>query len=287
MPIRTILAPVDGSEASKSAMDMAFALGRDLPAHVDVLHVRPDPKDAVPLLGEGMSGAMIEEMIELAEKESGQHAQSARGMFEAACKDQNIPLAEMPDPAAGVTAGWIEITGREDEITACRGRLADLIVVARPVADSEVSTTLTINAALFESGRPVLIAPPGPPRSLTGTAVVAWNGSAEAARSVAAAGPLLRRFDKVLIVTSGEGEAGVPSGDRLSQYLAWHGVASDVTTISDGRGAGSEILAACAGCDANLLVMGAYTHSRLRQLILGGVTSHMLAEATIPVLMSH
>ncbi|MFQ5619172.1 MAG: universal stress protein [Rhodospirillales bacterium] len=129
MGIRTILVPLDGSEASKPALETAFMVGRDLAANVKVLHMRADPKDAVPLLGEGMSGTMIEEMIELAETEAAKRAAKARAMFDGLCSEHGIAVVDTPAPAEEVSASWTEDTGREDEATAWRGRLVDLIVV--------------------------------------------------------------------------------------------------------------------------------------------------------------
>ncbi len=143
MTIRTILVPVDGSEAAKPVMECGLALGRDLEAHVDVLHVRPDPNDTIPLLGEGMSVSMIEDMIELAEKEGVERTARGRRMFDDLVKNFSLPVKEAPE-TAGASAQWSEEVGRDDEVTARRGRLTDLIVVGRPTPSSEASSTMTL-----------------------------------------------------------------------------------------------------------------------------------------------
>lgn len=287
MPIRTILAPIDGTEAAWPVLDAAFTVGRDLPAHIDVLHVRADSKNAVPLLGEGMSGAMIEEMIDLAEKEASGRAKSARDMFDDLRGRHSVPIAETAPGPDGASVTWIEETGREDEVTAQRGRLADLIVIARPTPEMDVTSRMTLNAAIRETGRPVLVVPPEPPQSLGRKVAVAWNGSAEAARAVRLAMDVISRAEEVSVLTvEGERTSGARAAE-FAAYLAWHGITARIRTLEYAeRFAGEELLKACGDMGADLLVMGAYTQSRVRQLILGGVTRHVLEVAELPVVMA-
>jgi len=186
MAIRTVLAPVDGSEAARPVMEVALRFGRDHGAHVEVLQVRPDPKDTIPLLGEGMSVSMIEDMIRISEKEGGERSRRGRAMFDDLVKELGIEVLDAP-VASGASAAWAEESGREDEITARHGRLADLTIVGRPTAESEVSSTLTLNAALFDTGRPALVVPPGGAHDFGANIAISWNGSAQAARAVGAA----------------------------------------------------------------------------------------------------
>ncbi len=287
MSIKTILVPVDGTETSRTALDVAFMLGRDLSAHVDVLHVASDPKDAVPLLGEGMSAAIIEEMIQLAESEASERTARAEAMFEDARGRFGLEAGDKPPSGENGSSILVHRIGREDEVTAEKGRLADLIVASRPTEHSEASLTMTINAALFETGRPVLVAPPKAPQVLGKKIAVSWNGSAEAARAVAAAMPLLARSEGVVIMTAESDKTLSEVAPELANYFAWHGVNSEVRTLPGGSQVGHVLLEDCRAVGADLLVMGAYTHSRMRQLILGGVTKHVLGNADLPVLMAH
>lgn len=285
MSIRKIVVPVDGTDATRLSLDTAFRLGLTLSAHVEVLHVRADPRLAVPLVGEGMSGAMIEELIDLTEKESAARAAKARELFDQARETCGIPFSETPSES-GPTAGWIEAVGAEDEVLVRRGRLADLLVVARPTAHAETPSVVTFNAAVFESGRPVLVAPMEAPKSRGQKVVISWNGSAEAARAVSAGLPLIKCAESVRVLNVDTGDPGGGSGAGVTELLAWHGITAEHCTISADDGpVGAAIIKASIGAD--LLVMGAYTHSRLRQLILGGVTRHVLERATLPLLMAH
>lgn len=287
MSIKTILVPIDGTEVSRTALDVAFMLGRDLAVHVDVLHVATDPKDAVPLLGEGMSAAIIEEMIQLAEREATERTARAEAMFEDA--RGRFGLAARPNPPSGDdgSAALVQFVGREDVMTAEKGRLTDLVVVARPTEQSDASLAMTINAAIFETGRPVLIAPPTVPGTMGTKIAISWNGSAEASRAVAAAMPLIVRAQSVVVLTAENDKTSSGVATELAAYLSWHGVSVESRTLPGGSQVGAVLLEDCKAIGADLLVMGAYTHSRMRQLILGGVTKHVLASADLPVLMAH
>ena len=288
MTVRTILVPFDGSETAKPVIELGLTPGQNPSAHVVVLHVSPDPKDTIPLLGEGMSVTMVEDMIKIAEKESGDRAAQGRRMFEDLVEKLSLGVIEKPE-ASGPSAAWIEETGRDEEITARHGRLADLIVVGRPTETSNVSTTLTLNAALFDTGRPVFVTPPGGAPDFGKHVAISWNGSAQSARAVGSALPLIAAAKKVTVLTADSDRTSAARAPELASYLEWHGIKPDTRTFAvDGRQpVGTALLAECADAGADLLVMGAYTHSRMRQLILGGVTRRVLEEAQIPLYMAH
>jgi len=287
MFIKNILVPVDGTEVSGTALDVALHLGRELGSHVDVLHVATDPKDAVPLLGEGMSAAIIEEMILLAERDAMERTARAAAMFEDARSRYGLTLKDGPPSLEGGSTVLVQAVGREDVLTAQKGRLSDLVVVARPCEQSDASLAMTINAAIFETGRPVLIAPPRIPEIIASNIAISWNGSAEASRAVAAALPLIVRAKSVVIMTAENDKTPPAVAGELASYLAWHGVTAQSRSLPGGSQVGEVLLEDCKVFGADLLVMGAYTHSRMRQLILGGVTKHVLASAELPVLMAH
>lgn len=286
MTIKNILVPLDGTDATRPALEIALTVARNLKAHVDVLHVKTDSKSVVPLLGEGMSGNMIEEMIEFAEKETAERASNARRLFDAICSDTEIPVANKPD-GNGASARWVENVGREEELVAKLGRLADMIVVPLPGADPDPSVAMTVNAALFETGRLVLLAPAKPPKEFGTKAAIAWNGSVQAARVLTAAMPLIERANSTVIMTSESLHTEADGAAQMAESLAWRGLTVDTQILKEGvRPVGSELLRACEENSTDFLVMGAYTRSRLRQWILGGVTSYVLENANLPVLMA-
>ena len=140
---------------------------------------------------------------------------------------------------------------------------------------------------LFESGRPCLIAPPTPPRELGDNIVIAWNRSTETALAVAHAMPLLHQAKRVTILTVEGGSVPGPSGEQLANCLKLNGIETQAMTVNPGkRTSGEMILDYSASVGADLLIKGAYTQSRLRQMIFGGATSHILGNATLPVFMA-
>jgi nucleotide-binding universal stress UspA family protein len=168
--------------------------------------------------------------------------------------------------------------------------LADLAVVGQDDPDQpEPMREALIEAFLFQSGLPTLLVPhSGVAAFAPDKAVIAWKASATAARAVRAALPLLAMARSISIVTVDEGrEAAVP-GAELAVYLKRRDLDATVRNISgSASGAGREILEFCSEAGADVLVMGAYGHSRLREFLLGGVTRHILTNATLPVLMTH
>jgi nucleotide-binding universal stress UspA family protein len=158
---------------------------------------------------------------------------------------------------------------------------------------SEASSTglhdKAIESGLFESGRPLLIAPPAPPRQIGTNILVAWNCSTEQARATALAMPLLRQAERVTVLHV---EGGVvvpgPGAAQIVQYLQRNGIAAVPMTVGlEGRNTGEAILATAQSLGCDLLIKGAYTQSRLRQMIFGGATRHILANAALPVLMAN
>ncbi len=283
MDIRTVLVPVTGADSGLAALDAAFEAARRLGAHVEGLHAHRNARDALAYIGEGMTGAMIEELIATAEQESAALDRRARGDFAAACEKAGF------DQAPGKLAAQLRVeTGRENELIALHGRVSDLIVVARAGKDAEAPMRATLEAALLESGRPVFVAPPDQPAKPLTTVAVAWNGSAEAARSVAHALPFLAKAERVAVISVEEGLRPGPSAADLVAYLALHDVVATADALkADYRSTGEALLAESKEIGAGLLIIGAYTHSRLRRMIFGSATEHMLGAAEIPVVMMH
>jgi nucleotide-binding universal stress UspA family protein len=168
------------------------------------------------------------------------------------------------------------------------GRVFDVTVVGRPSSDPRDPRQSTLEAALFESGRPILVAPPEPPKTIGEEVVLAWNASTETARTVGFAMPFLKKARKVTIVSVTTAMSPGPSAELLARALQKHDLDVSVEVITDASlPAGRIILNRAAALGADLLLKGGYTQSRLRQMVFGGTTSLVLAEAEIPVFMAH
>jgi nucleotide-binding universal stress UspA family protein len=289
MTMRTILVPISAAEVSRPALEAALKLAERFGAHIEALHVRADPKSLVPYAGEGMNGSMIEEIMDVTEREGADRAVRSRAMFDSVVAERKLKVSSTPAKDAGVTIAWREEIGREDEVVALRGRLADLTVVGRPMRDSPLPSPITLEAALLETGRPILIAPPGEVTDIATHCAVCWEGTTEGARAVQGAMPILERAGRVTIITgvAGGAEPLVPPED-FRDYLAWHGVKGEVHRFDPkNTEIGAALLRESMSVQADLMVKGAYSQSRLRQMILGTRTRYIIAHTEIPVLLAH
>jgi len=228
-----------------------------------------------------MSGGMKKTVMESARQSANEQAAKTRAAFEKFCGKHGIPIVTRPPAEAPVSASWREGVGNQSAVVAQRGLYADLIVVPRPAAASAEM----LEAALLQTGQPVLIVPPQSQECVASKIVIGWNASAEAARVVAAAMPCLTVADAVTILISPKRAA---SAKDLAGHLVWHGVKASVRQFRVGpRSVGETLLAEARALKADLLVIGGYSHVRARELLFGGVTRHILAATEIPVLMAH
>jgi nucleotide-binding universal stress UspA family protein len=196
------------------------------------------------------------------------------------------------DPGAGERGSVIANWPVDEPVLALtlgeRGRIFDLIVVGRSDDALKVPDTPVMESALFDSGKPVLIAPQDAPKPIGNTVLIAWNGASESARAVTYALPFLHAAGEVLVLEVEGGSVVGPDAQNLRTYLTRHGISSQCKTVAqDGAEPGQVILDEAASFGADLIVKGAYTHSRLRQMIFGGATKHLLAASPIPLLMAH
>lgn len=288
MTIRTILACVSSAEASRSTLETAYLLAKGCNAHVEALHVRADPRSLVPYTGEGMDGSMIEEIMEVTEREGGERAVKAKHMFDEFCGAEGVAVADTPTATPEPTVAWNEVAGREDEIVAIRGRLFDLVVVGRAVKDSALPSPITLEAALLDTGRPIVVAPPTVPATTARSIAVAWESSLEASRAISFSIPLLAGADTVTLLTPEPVEPPSIPVEEIVKRLAWSGIEATVRKFNTNEmEIGSAFLSQAREAGADMLVKGAYSRSRLRQMILGGRTRHIITNTEIPVLLSY
>lgn len=295
----SILAVVSNKATGAAPVAAALKLAADGPGYVEGLHVRIDPAHAIPFVGEGISGSMVDDMIQLADQEAKERASAAKTMFLDHCKEAGVHVVgtdEIVDrPIDAVTAKWREEMGDEDTVAGLAARACDLVVAARPMPDKEVPSLSTLNAILLEASAPVVVTPPpdgAHEKSLDlahmGKVAIAWNGSDEAARAVTGGMPFLRAAKEVRAFVTETATEGPNGHAALRAWLGRRGVEVETEVFSAGMSrVGEQLIDAIGKWDADLLVMGAYTHSRMRQLILGGVTRYVIYNAKLPVLMSH
>ena len=287
MAIKKILVPFGDAKVGSGALSTAIVLGRNFDAHVSVLHVRPDPRNAaMAYMGEPVSASMIDDVMATMEKRTAAEAAKAKKAFGDACAKGKMTVAGKVPAAGKASASFIDQTGYEDVSIRERGRVSDLIVMARPDGELAASQRLSLEAALIDTGRPLLVVPSKASAKIGSSIAIAWNGSAQAARAVGMAMDFIVEAKSVTVLVAKEENADY-DGEELQGYLAAHGVKAKVVSVAAKGDAGKALLSAATKAGADLLVMGAYGHSRVRELVLGGVTKYVLQTATIAALMAH
>jgi nucleotide-binding universal stress UspA family protein len=282
--IRTILVPLTTELSSDALLDAALLVAKRLDGHIRALFIQPNPDAAFAYLPDVILAAGVTR--EVIERETQESAAAAKDRFVAWRKRNNVP------EAAGVRldscfASWSEQLGDIETVVAHFGRVSDLIVVQRPLSNS-IRGERCFDAAVFESGRPTLVIGERLPVDIADHIMIAWNGSLEASRAVLGAMPLLHLAGRVSIFAAPQyGSEGVDPAD-LAESLSWHGIrAHQLPGPRDENSIGAALVSAAVEQKTTMVVMGAYTHSRLRQTFLGGVTKHLLSHAPVPLLMSH
>lgn len=279
MSFKDIIVYVDGTEASKARDQFAIGLAKAQGAHLMALAFAPQA--LMPLYGADVAFADMSGVLD------GVKAQG----------EEALARFRLAADAAGAPLNVRLLQGTSDEFPhdfAAAARLADLAILGQPRdGDPLVGQYALVERCLFASGRPVLIVPAMPDASMGGeTVAVAWDGSAEAARAVSDARAFLKAARRVVLL-AGVDEDGradpTCAADGMVAHLARHGIAADAVEfpMSEGSDAGRLLLAQAKEVHADMIVMGAFHHSRWREFILGGVTLTMLEEAGIPLFMAH
>lgn len=287
MAFSSILVPLEESEILDSVLGTALVFARRYDSYIEGLCIRPSLAGAVAVGFEGGAAALsgTEEQFE---QEQQLRTERLRTEFQNFIEANSIPLAE--DNHTKLCARWVEDEASGIGIFGQRARVFDLTVVGRPMPGAMTPAMNTLETVLFESGRPVLIAPPTTPTDIGRHIVIAWNGGTETARAIAFAKPVLREADRITVLAVEGGMVPGPSAESVQVNLARDDVAVDVRSVPGRRSAaeaGNIILSETMEVGGDLLIKGGYTQSRLRQMIFGGATSQILANAEVPVLMAH
>ena len=281
MGMKTILVPIENHDAMQSALETALLLGRRCDSYIEGFALRW-------AINEFMVGDVVGGMpLETYRQDIAEEARKARQIFETFMQKHDVPRST--ETTESLSFGWLDDVSEGESFIGSYGRVFDVIVMNRRDAKSSPLHDRAIESGLFESGRPILLSPPSPPRQIATNVLIAWNCSTEQARAIALAMPLLQKADRITVLTviGGTGVPG-PSAEQLIQYLQRNGiVAAPMKVELDGRNTGEAILAAAQSLGCDLLIKGAYTQSRLRQWIFGGATQHVLANAALPVLLAN
>jgi len=285
--MKSILVPVEHSASLGAQLEVAALAATQFAAHIAGVAPRSDFSNYLIGAGAGV-GATIPVALEDLQREEAERIEQARSAFGQFVRAHKIGWDDPATPQRHPTATWIEEIDSGDAAVAQLARLYDISVLARPTPDSPVARRQLLEAVLFESGRPILISPPEAPQSLGKRVMIAWNGSTETTRAISLAMAFLAKAERVIVLAVEGGMVDGPSAEDVRRMLTRSGVAAEARTVKpEGRSTGQAILAEAQRENIDLVIKGAYTHSRLRQMIFGGATTHIINETTLPVFMAH
>jgi nucleotide-binding universal stress UspA family protein len=269
--MKSILLPVDQTEQMPSALESAWLLAGLFEGTVEGVALRPAFAEIV------APDPIVAVTIPPADWNETEFCRAVRQTFDAFAAAH---------PAGGARFRWRGGSAIEDSALGSLARVYDLTVMSRPGSRGARMTAL--EASLFDSGRPLLMAPPTPPATLGQNILIHWNASTETARVILMAMPILRKARRVTLLSVEGHVVPGPSAKDAVAHLEANGVTATEKTVKPRSGRpGEAILAEAKALGADLLVKGAYTQSRLRQMIFGGATSHILGAAELPVFFAH
>lgn len=282
--MKNLLLPVFEDIECDSQLAVAWDIARTVKGHIAAVFIRPEPISAFKSLPPVIASAGVS--AEEIEKEGLNAERNVRKHFDDWCKSKQI-CRERNDLIDSMVATWTHHVGQMENLIVRFGRVSDLIILNKP--DSyEPRTGRAVDAAVFETGRPTLVVPRYAPEGILNHVLVAWNGSLEAARAVAGALTLLRKAERVSVLSIPEEDREEVSDLDVIAALKWHGVnATSLDIRGIATSVGAALLETADNQAVSLLVMGAYTHGRVREMLLGGVTRLVMRNATLPVLMAH
>ena len=299
MAMKTILVPIPDTAVDTAAIEIALMVAKAVTGHVEGLYIEtPAPittrtgrlggYQATRDVGLAPAAQLAQEEFARAAEARERAAERARAEFQRICAAHGVPVCA-PDASDPVpSASWRQTEGSYASAVTMRAPAYDVMVVPNP------STTTPAREiaehTLLETGRPVLLSPARPESDPSSSAMIAWSPSLQAWRAVAAAVPLMATARRVEIVSVGEDEAAVAeSRADVIRYLGWHGITATARHVKPfSRSIGDTLLHEASEAGIGMLVMGAYSHSRVRELLLGGVTRHVLSNVAVtPVLMAH
>lgn len=275
MALKNILVVVDDTESTATRLSYAARLAERHEAHLAGVFVTP-PLDTPAYVMAQVPAAVRKAQTEAAERK----ADEVRTAFE-----QVMSKGGLSDRAE-----WRRQDGEPTTTVALMGRYADLIVVGQTPPEAPATAIVDPAELTLAGGRPVLVVPYSfRPTGVGEHVLVAWNGSREAARAVADAMPILEAADRVSVLSIDPGrDLGDEPGADIAAHLAHHGIDVEAMhMVSHGLDPADALLNRASDLSADMIVMGAYGRSRLRELVLGGVTRGILRHMTVPVLMAH
>lgn len=285
--MRAIFIPVAARPECEAALQTTFAMARRLGSDVIGCHIQPpivDPTDWSMADVWAMNSAQSWPVQ--TEAEHAAAALAARELFESLAKSQGYGISEQAGTREQPRAHWETRIGLPPDLMPMIGAASDLIVVSRPPERGGHKAWQLMMGALLESSRPVLILPQEPTSMSGRRLALAWNRGRMETCLLHAALPLLKAADDVVFLTAGHEKKRGPSLDDMLRYLALQGISARARSLNRAD-AGPALIEAAQAEGADLLLAGAYTRGRLKEVVFGGVTEYLVTKTKFPVLMMH
>lgn len=287
MAFRTILLPIRESSTAASLMETAVSMAIRNQGHLDLLYVHSEPEHMIPFSTMGLSASMRKTIIESASATAAKQGEDLKQKFVDLCERHKLKVQPRGTEVGKASADFLVCSGRRDDLIGRYGRLADLIIVPQPIKVSPPPSSF--EAALRDSGRPVLMVQREKVLDVPGKRLaIGWNSSKEAAQAIAAMLNNLKRADKVFVLSSAQRMQQSINADDVCIYLGCHGITAE-TAVFDTKGlsAGEALLAKSHDLKCDRLIVGGYSRPRIRDIVMGSVTGHLLAHADMPVIFVH
>lgn len=289
MAIKTIAVPLTGNADAHHVALCALKLAEEFAAHVTAgcisapftPYFLPETVSVAP----DAFGALYTSLVEL----DTVRRTRARADFDRAVAVTRTPIVSAPACTRASTS-WLEAPHPHPDGMGVQSltRLADLVVIEQPTRAIGSLESEVFEGAVFAARKPVVVVPAGATHIRRSRAAVAWDGGIEAVIAVQRALSFLQPGAEVCIIQVGSLRSGRASADDLADYLRWHGFASTIRRVADRPASTGEIiLAEARSAKADVLIAGAYSHSRAREQLFGGVTRHLLAHTDLPLFMAH
>jgi hypothetical protein len=287
MAFKTILLPIRESSTAASLMETGIRMAIRNDGHLDLLYVQNDPERLIPFSTLGLSSSMRQTITESATAAASSQGEELKRKFLELCERYQISVQPRGSEIGKPSANFLVETGRRDELIGKHGRLADLIIVPQPTRTTPPPSSF--EAALRESGRPVLMVQRDKVLEAPGKRLaIGWNSSKEAAQAIAAMLNNLKRADQVYVLCS-ENRMNQPfNADDACVYLKCQGVTAETAVFSTkNQSPGEALLAKSRELECDRLIVGGYSRSKIRDIIMGGVTGYLLKHADLPVIYVH
>ncbi len=286
--IRRISLLLSGTPSDEGASKAATLIAKRLGASVEGLSIRIDPSEIMFRLGEGVAASSVDEIIKAAEKNSDEAAARGRATLEAAAKAVNLQVLPRPPDSASPGVYAHEVQGPTIDVLTLEMKLADLAVFGEPGDTAPLDLSIRIEHVMMQLRRPVLVARGRIGPTLGDKVLLPFNGTIEACAALSHAMPILEKAKSIEVLHLAEHAAADGVALGAQRYIRQHGGDATITEEAPaGKSIGEDIALRASAIGADLIVMGAYGRSRLRELVLGGATRHMITHSPVPVFLAH